>query len=72
VYEYSISMLPTATLFQAGHRIRVDVTSSDFPNFDRNHNTGGDDYGEATLKAARQEVFHDAKRPSRVILPVMP
>ncbi len=71
VYEYRIQMLPAAILFQIGHRIRIDVTSSDFPNFDRNHNTGGDDYGEATFKVARQEVFHDAKRPSRVILPVM-
>jgi predicted acyl esterase len=49
----------------------VDVTSSDFPNFDRNHNTGGDDYGEATFRVAHQTVFHDAGWPSRVILPVM-
>ncbi len=72
VYEYSIQMLPTANLFQEGHRIRIDLSSSDFPNFDRNHNTGGDDYGEATLKVARQKVYHDAGRPSRVILPVAP
>ncbi len=72
VYEYRIQMLPTAVLFEKGHRIRVDVTSSDFPNFDRNHNTGGDDYGEATFKVAHQTVFHDARRPSRVVLPVMP
>ncbi len=72
VYEYRIQMLPTGNLFQAGHRIRVAVSSSDFPNFDRNHNTGGDDYGEATFKTAHQEVFHDTERPSRVILPVRP
>ena len=71
VYEYRIQMLPTAVLFEKGHRIRVDVTSSDFPNFDRNHNTGGDDYGEATFQVAHQTVFHDAKRPSCVVLPVM-
>ncbi len=72
VYEYTIQMLPTGNLFQAGHRIRVAVSSSDFPNFDRNHNTGGDDYGEATFKVAHQEVFHDAQRSSRVVLSVVP
>ena len=72
VYEYRIQMLPTANLFREGHRIRIDVSSSDFPNFDRNHNTGGDDYAETTFQVAHQEVFHDAGRPSRVILPVVP
>ena len=46
--------------------------SGDFPNFDRNHNTGGNDYADATLVAARQTVFHDAERPSHVILPIIP
>jgi putative CocE/NonD family hydrolase len=71
VCEYAIRMLPTAILFREGHRIRVDLSSSDFPNFDRNHNPGGDDYGEAALKVARQQVFHDRDRPSRLILPVL-
>jgi putative CocE/NonD family hydrolase len=70
-YEYTIQVNPTGNLFRRGHRIRVDVSSSDFPNFDRNHNTGGDDYAEATLVTARQTVFHDGQRPSRVILPVV-
>ena len=71
-YEYTMQVNPTSNLFQRGHRIRVDVSSSDFPNFDRNHNTGGDDYAEATLFTARQTVFHDGQRPSRVVLPVIP
>ena len=71
-YEYTLQVNPTSNLFQRGHRIRVDVSSSDFPNFDRNHNTGGDDYAEATLVTARQTVFHDGQRPSRVVLPVIP
>ena len=71
-YEYTIQVNPTSNLFQRGHRIRVDISSSDFPNFDRNHNTGGDDYAEATLVTARQTVFHDGQRPSRVVLPVIP
>ena len=71
-HEYSIAVNPTSNLFRPGHRLEVHVASSDFPNFDRNHNTGGNDYAEATLVTARQTVFHDAARPSRVILPVIP
>ena len=70
ICQYRIPMLPTAVLFRPGHRIRLDVTSSDFPNFDRNHNTGGDDYGEAAFVVARQEIFHGPGRASRVVLPV--
>ena len=72
VYAYTVQLNPTSNLFRAGHRIRVDISSSDFPNFDRNHNTGGDDYRETTLETARQTIFHDAARPSRVILPLIP
>ena len=71
-YEYSIQVHPTSNLFKRGHRIRLDVSSSDFPNFDRNHNTGGDDYFESTLVTAHQTVHHDAMRPSRVTLPLVP
>ena len=70
VYEYTIKVNPTSNLFKRGHRIRLDISSSDFPNFDRNHNTGGDDYREATLQTAQQTIHHDAARPSRVILPI--
>ena len=72
VYEFTVRLLPTSNLFKAGHRIRVDVSSSDFPNHDRNHNTGGDDYFEVEMITARQTVFHDGARPSRICLPVMP
>ena len=71
VYEYNIELMPTSNLFQKGHRIRVDISSSDFPNFDRNHNTGGDDYGETDLVVADQTVFHDRDYPSRITLPVV-
>ena len=71
VYKFCIQMLPTANLFKPGHRIRLDVMSSDFPNFDRNHNTGGDDYGESTFVVAMQKVFHGGKFWSRVELPVV-
>ena len=71
-YEFAIELLPTSNLFKPGHRIRVDVTSSDFPNFDRNHNVGEEDWADSKLQAARQTVFHDAVRPSRITLPVVP
>lgn len=71
VYEYTITLNPTGNCFMPGHRIRVDIQSSDFPNFDRNHNTGGDDYFESTLATAHQTVFHDSVRPSHVLLPVV-
>ena len=71
-YEFTVQLNPTSNLFRPGHRIRLDVSSSDFPNFDRNHNTGGNDYAEATLVSAGQTVFHDASRPSRLVLPVIP
>lgn len=72
VYEYTIRLNPTSNLFQMGHQIRVDVSSSDFPNFDRNHNTGGDDYSESALIPATQTIYHDHLRPSRIVLPVIP
>ena len=72
IYEYQIEMNPTSNFFMPGHRIRVDVTSSDFPNFDRNHNTGGDDYSEEILHSANQTVLHDNLRPSHIVLPIIP
>ena len=71
-YELTIRMLSTANVFKKGHRIRLDISSSDFPNFDRNHNTGADYWSDAELRSATQTVFHDRDRPSQIILPVIP
>ena len=71
-YEYTIRINPTGILFTRGHRIRIDVSSSDFPNFDRNHNTGADYWLDAELRVAHQTVFHESKHPSRLVLPVIP
>ena len=49
----------------------LDVASSDFPNFDRNHNTGADFWSDSELRVARQTVFHDRERPSRLLLSVV-
>jgi putative CocE/NonD family hydrolase len=64
--------LITANRFLPGHRIRLDVSSSDFPSFDRNHNTGGDGVSETAFVTAHQTVFHDTTRPSRLTLSIVP
>ena len=71
-YEYTVRLNPTGIVFGRGHRIRLDVSSSDFPNFDRNHNTGADFWSDAELRTAHQTIFHDSERPSRLVLPVSP
>jgi predicted acyl esterase len=65
-------MTATSNLFQAGHRIRLDVTSSDFPNYDRHHNTDRDPNRDATLAVARQTIHHGGARASRLVLPRIP
>ena len=70
VVEYPIRLGPTACRFLNGHRIRLEITSSDFPNHDRNHNTGGNDLAETELVTARQVVHHSRRNPSRIVLPV--
>lgn len=71
IYKFDIELAPISNVFLPGHRIRVDVSSSDFPNHDRNHNTGGNDYFETDMRTARQTVFHDSARPTRIVLPIM-
>jgi uncharacterized protein len=70
--ELTIDLGVTGHVFLPGHRIRLDVSSSNFPRFDRNPNTGGPFAREAELRTAYQTVFHDAGRPSRLVLPVIP
>lgn len=70
VVQYRIALGPTACRFRRGHRIRLEITSSDFPNFDRNHNTGRNDLDDAELACATQTVFHSPEYPSRLVLPV--
>jgi putative CocE/NonD family hydrolase len=74
VYEYTIKFWRgTGMAFGKGHRIRVEVSSSYFPNYLRNPNGGGDNVALQTeLVVARQTVHHDAARPSHIVLPVIP
>ena len=70
IVEYRIRLGATACAFQVGHRIRLEITSSDFPNHDRNHNVGRNDLTDAELAVAEQRVFHTATHPSRLLLSV--
>ncbi len=70
-YEFEVDMRGTANVFQPGHRIRVDITSSNFPQFDRNPNTGEDLATASRVHIARQTVFHTPSRPSHILLPVI-
>jgi uncharacterized protein len=70
--EITIDVGVTSNLFKAGHRIRVEISSSNFPRWDRNPNTGAPFGEDATLLRAEQTVFHDAERPSRILLPIVP
>ena len=72
VYEVEIAAFPTSNLFARGHRIRLDVSSSNFPHFDLNFNTGEPE-GEATeARVATNTVFVDRTRPSHVLLSIVP
>jgi uncharacterized protein len=70
VEAFAIQLHPVATCFLPGHRLRLEITSSDFPNYDRNHNTGGDDFSDPTLLTAQQAIHHSPAYPSHVTLPV--
>ena len=71
VYEIKIDLHATSNYFGAGHRIRLEVSSSNFPRFDRNLNTGGDNYTETEWVIAKNAIFHSKEYPSRIILPVI-
>ena len=72
--EVVVELSPTSFLFKASHRIRVQVSSSNFPLFDPNSNTGKSLLSDPTneMLVARQTVYHDSSRPSHMILPVIP
>jgi putative CocE/NonD family hydrolase len=72
VYEFKIDMWDTSNVFLAGHRVRVEVSSSNFPRYNRNLNTGNAIATDTEVRVAHQTVFHDAERPSHVVLPVIP
>ena len=72
VYEYTIDLWATSQVFKAGHRLRVEISSSNFPRFDRNPNTGAPLGEDTRLETAQQTVQHRADYPSHIVLPVIP
>jgi uncharacterized protein len=71
-YEFSIELYPTSLVFQRGHRIRVDISSSNFPRFDVNPNTGDPPNNGRRWEMAENTIYHDSEHPSRIILPLVP
>ena len=72
VYKFTVDAWATSNVFLASHRLRLDISSSNFPRFDRNSNTG-EDQGQGTrMVKATNTIFHDPGHPSGIILPVVP
>lgn len=72
VYPMTIKLYPTSNVFKKGHRIRVDISSSNFPRFDVNPNTGEPLNDNRRIQTAINTVHHDAEHPSHILLPVIP
>jgi putative CocE/NonD family hydrolase len=72
VYQIQIDAFPTSNLFKAGHRIRIDISSSNFPHFDCNPNTGAPEGHAGPTLVATNRVYLDRTRPSHVVLPIVP
>ena len=72
VYPFTIEMYPTSLVFAKGHRIRLDVSSSNFPRFDVNPNTGEPLNDNRRWAVAVNTIYHDAQHPSEILLPVIP
>ena len=71
ILPITIDAGPTSNVFFAGHRIRLEIASSNFPRFDRNPNTGAAIANETNPRPAQQAVYHDRQRPSALVLPVV-
>ena len=71
VYQIDLSPMSTSNYFKKGHRIRIEISSSNFPRFDRNLNTGGDNFNEKETVVAKNKIYHSAQYPSMIKLPVV-
>ena len=72
VYEYNIDLVATSNVFKKGHKIRVEISSSNFPRFDRNLNTALNNALATEMVQAEQTIYHNEKYPSCIVLPVIP
>lgn len=72
VYKFTIDLVATSNVFLKGHQLRVEISSSNFPHYDRNLNTGGDQGHSTRMMKAINSVYHDREHPSALIVPVVP
>jgi hypothetical protein len=72
IYKLTIDLGATSNVFLAGHKLRLQITSSDFPRFDRNLNTGDSPETSTNHLTAHNVIFHNHDHPSALILPVVP
>ena len=72
VYKFAIDLWATSNVFLAGHKLRLEIASSNFPRFDRNLNTGEDPSIATRMVKATNTIYHDREHPSALILPVVP
>ena len=70
VYKVDLTPMATSNYFKKGHRIRIEISSSNFPRFARNLNTGGDNFNESEAVIANNSVHHSSKYPSQIRLPI--
>lgn len=71
IYKYDIDLWSTSNCFQKGHKIRIEISSSNFPQFDRNPNTGNIFGMDSEMNIANQTIYHDEKFPSFILLPII-
>lgn len=72
IYEISVDLVGTSNVFLRGHSLRLEISSSNFPRFDRNLNTGEEIKSARHFVSATNVILHDAQHPSALVLPVMP
>jgi putative CocE/NonD family hydrolase len=72
VYKLTLNLWSTSNVFLAGHKLRLEVSSSNFPRFDRNLNTGENQAHSTRMVKAINAVYHDREHPSTLIVPVVP
>ncbi len=71
VYKIEMTPMSTSNYFEKGHRIRIEISSSNFPRFTRNLNTGGNNFDESGGVVAINQIHHNAKYPSQIRLPIV-
>jgi len=71
-YQFDLDLGYTATMMRPGHKLRLEISSSNFPMYERNLNTGASNESTSTTRVARNTVLHDATHPSFLTLPVVP